>query len=80
VSFIKVLQVVHSLWLFFGLFDDLMTDQLKERIIERGYTLMTTYVTAKRRSRSCPRAVRQPITAWRRLLRNESVVGPLHFL
>jgi hypothetical protein len=79
VSFIKVLQVVQSLWLFFGPFDDLMTDQLKDRIIERGYTLMGTYVTAKRRSRSCPRAVRQPVTGWPRLLRNESVEGPLHF-
>jgi Transposase DDE domain len=78
VSFIKVLQVVQSLWLFFGPFDDLMTDQLKDRIIERGYTLMGTYVTAKRRSRSCPRAVRQPVTGWPRLLRNESVEGPLH--
>jgi len=79
VSFIKVLQVVQSLWLFFGPFDDLMTDRLKDRIIERGYTLMGTSVTAKRRSRSCPRAVRQPVTSWPRLLRNESVEGPLHF-
>jgi hypothetical protein len=79
VSFIKVLQVVQSLWLFFGPFEDLMTDRLKDRIIERGYTLMGTYVTAKRRSRSCPRAVRQPVTSWPRLLRNESVEGPLHF-
>jgi len=79
VSFLKVLQVVQSLWLFFGPFDDLMTDRLKDRIIERGYTLMGTSVTAKRRSRSCPRAVRQPVTSWPRLLRNESVEGPLHF-
>jgi hypothetical protein len=78
VSFIKVLQVVQSLWLFFGPFDDLMTDDLKDRIIERGDTLMGTYVTAKRRSRSCPRAVRQPVTGWPRLLRNESIEGPIH--
>ena len=78
VSLIKVLHVVQSLWLFFGPFDDLMTDRLKDRIIERGYTLMSTYVTATRRSRSCPRAVRQPVTGWPRLLRNESVEGPVH--
>jgi len=79
ISFIKVLQVVQSLWLFFGPFDDLITDRQKDQIIRRGYVLMGRYVTAKRRARSCPRAVRQPVGSWPRLLRNESVEGPLHF-
>lgn len=79
VSFIKVLQVVQSLWLFFGPFDDLIPDRLKTQILRRGYTLMGRCVTATRRSRSCPRAVRQPVTGWPRLLSNASVEGPLHF-
>ena len=79
VSFIKVLQVVQSMWLFFGVFEDLVTARQKDQIVQRGYTLMRRFVTAKRRSRSCPRAVRQPVTSWPRLLRNESVEGPLQF-
>jgi hypothetical protein len=79
VSFVKVLQVVQSLWLFFGPFDDLIPDRLKTQILRRGYTLMGRCVTATRRSRSCPRAVRQPVTGWPRLLSNASVEGPLHF-
>jgi len=79
VSFVKVLQVVQSMWLFFGPFEDLITDQQKVHIVERGYTLMGQFVTPKRRSRSCPRAVRQPVTGWPRLMRNESIEGPLHF-
>lgn len=78
VSFIKVLQVVQSLWLFFGPLDDLITDRQKDQIIRRGYTLMGTSVTTKWRSRTCPRAVRQPVRRWPRLLHNESTEGPLH--
>ncbi len=62
VSFVKVLQVVQSMWLFFGVFEDLVTERQKDQIVRRGYTLMRRFVTAKRRSRSCPRAVRQPVT------------------
>ena len=40
VSFVKVLQVVQSMWLFFGPFEDLLTDQQKMHIVERGYSLM----------------------------------------
>jgi len=79
VSFVKVLQVVQSMWLFFGVFEDLITERQKDQIVRRGDTLMRRFVTAKRRSRSCPRAVRQPVTGWPRLLRNKSIEGPFHF-
>lgn len=79
VSFVKVLQVVQSMWLFFGVFADLITERQKEQIVRRGETLMRRFVTTKRQARSCPRAVRQPVTGWPRLLRNESIEGPLHF-
>jgi hypothetical protein len=79
VSFVKVLQVVQSMWLFIGVFEDLITERQKDQIVRRGETLMRRFVTAKRRSRSCPRAVRQPVTGWPRLLWNESIAGPLHF-
>jgi hypothetical protein len=67
------------MWLFLGVFEDLITDRQKSQIVRRGYTIIRRCVTAKRRSRSCPRAARQPVTGWPRLLRNQSIEGPLHF-
>ena len=79
VRFGQVLNVVRGLWLFFGPFDDLVNDRLKQRVVRRGYTLMRRSLTDTRRSRSCPRAVRQTMKAWPRLLQTHSVEGPWHF-
>lgn len=75
----QVLQVVRSMWLFFGPFEDVLTDQQKTRVLRRGYALMRRSLTEARRSRSCPRAVRQTMKAWPRLMQPQSVEGPLHF-
>ena len=79
VSFGHVLNVVRGMWLFFGPFDDLVDDRLKHRVVRRGYALMRHRLIDKRRSRSCPRSVRQTIKPWPRLLQTQSVEGPLHF-
>jgi DDE family transposase len=79
VRFGQVLNVVRGLWLFFGPFDDLMTDPLKKRLVQRGYRLMRHSLIAPRRSRTCPRAVRQPVRGWPRLLHPQSSEGPVHF-
>ena len=79
VRFGHVLNIVRGMWLFFGPFDDLVNDRPKNRVVRRGYTLMRRSLTDKRRSRSCPRAVRQTVKAWPRLLQTQSVEGPLHF-
>lgn len=79
VSFGKVLDLVRPMWLMLAFFDDLVTDRQKDQFLHRVYKAMGRCVTAKRRSRSCPRAVRQPVSRWKRLLHNESVEGPLHF-
>ena len=79
VRFGQVLNVVRGLWLFFGPFDDLVDDRLKQRVVRRGYALMRRSLTPPRRSRSCPRAVRQTVKAWPRLLRTHSVEGPMQF-
>jgi hypothetical protein len=79
VSFAKVLHVVQSMWLFLGAFEDLITERQKDQIVRRGQSLIRQCVTAPRRSRSCPRAVRQPVKRWPRLMKNQSVEGQLHF-
>jgi hypothetical protein len=76
VSFGEVLHIVRGLWLFFGPFDDVFTDQQKTRVIRRSRALIRRRVIAPRRTRSCPRAVRQPIRHWPRLLKPESVQAP----
>jgi Transposase DDE domain len=79
IQFGQVLQIVRGMWLFFGPFDDVFTARQKDRVMRRGYALMRRSLTAKRRSRSCPRAVRQKVKAWPRLMQTQSVEGPLEF-
>jgi Transposase DDE domain len=79
IRFGQVLHVVRGMWLFFGPFDDVFTERQKHRVMRRGYALMRRSLTAPRRSRSCLRAVRQTMKAWPRLLRPESIEGPLQF-
>lgn len=76
VSFGQVLNIVRGMWLFFGPFDDVFTDQQKTRVIRRGRALMRRSLTAPRRPRTCPRAVRQPVTGWPRLLQAQSIEEP----
>jgi Transposase DDE domain len=79
VSFVKVLELLQPLWLTLELGEDLLSERQKNQLVRRFYRHMGRCVSAKRRSRSCPRAVRQPVTGWPRLQRNESVEGPMHF-
>jgi Transposase DDE domain len=79
IRFGQVLHIVRGLWLFFGPFDDMFTERQKDQVMRRGYDLMRRSLTAERRSRSCPRAIRQPTKKWPRLLRAQSVEGPVHF-
>jgi hypothetical protein len=76
VSFGQVLNVVRGMWLFFGPFDDVFTDPQKTRVIRRGRALIRRSVIAPRRPRTCPRAVRQPVTRWPRLMKPESIHAP----
>jgi hypothetical protein len=79
VSFGQVLQIVRGMWLFLGPFADVFTDQQKTQVIRRGRALIRRSLTAPRRPRTCPRAVRQPVTRWPRLLHPESIEGPWQF-
>jgi hypothetical protein len=76
VSFSQVLQVVRGMWLFLGPFDDIFTDQQKTQVIRRGRALIRRSLTGPRRPRTCPRAVRQPVTRWPRLMEPESIEEP----
>jgi hypothetical protein len=77
VSFIKLLELMRPLWLVFSLGDDLLEDWQKRALTERFYTQARRCLSPKRRKRSCPRAVRQPVSSWPRLLKNISSQEPI---
>ena len=79
VSFVKALELLRPLWLVLELGAELLSERQKQRLVERFYEQMRACVSRPRRSRSCPRAVRQPVRGWPRLLENQSCEGPLRF-
>jgi hypothetical protein len=79
ISFAKTLELLRPLWLLFALGDDLLTEDQKRQLTERFYEQARRWVTAPKRARSCPRAVRQPVSKWPRLIKNESHEGPVRF-
>jgi hypothetical protein len=79
VSFVKVLELLQPLWLTLELGEDLLSERQKNQLVARFYRVMNRCVIAPRRARSCPRAVRQPVSGWPRLQRNQSIEAALHF-
>lgn len=79
VSFIKLLELLRPLWLVLALGGDLLSEQQKQQLTERFYDQARTYLTPKRRTRSCPRKLRQPVSKWPRLLQNEYCEEPVTF-
>jgi hypothetical protein len=78
-KFGRVLHVAQAMWFTVALSADVLTDEQIQTILTRAYERMRQYVTRPRRSRTCPRAVRQPLKAWPRLMRAQSIEGPLEF-
>jgi hypothetical protein len=79
IKFGVVLAIVRSMWFGLGPIGDLLTEKQKRQVVKRGQALMRRSVTGPRRSRTNPRAVRQPVTKWPRLMATQSVEGPLQF-
>lgn len=79
ISFGHLLNLVRGMWLVLGPFDDIFTDQQKQRVVRRGQMLMRRSLTAPRRARTCARAVRQPVTRWPRLVHTQSIEGPFTY-
>lgn len=77
VSFIKTWETLEPLWLTLLLGADILSDAQKQALCERFYELAARRVMAKKRSRSCPRAMRQPIQPWPRKRNQKSVQGPV---
>lgn len=77
VSFIKTWETLEPLWLTLLLGADILTENQKQQLCDRFYTLAARRVMAKKRHRSCPRVLRQPVQPWPRKKDQQSLHGPL---
>ncbi len=79
VSFVKTLELLRPLWLVFEVGADLLSPRIQRELSERFDTFARRFASRPHRSRSCPRALRQPVSKWPRLMHNHSVEDPLQF-
>jgi hypothetical protein len=79
ISFIKTLQVVQGLWQFLEVSADFLTPDQLRLVIQRSLRRIAERAIPKRRQRSCPRALRQPVSSWPRLRKNTYRKGTPHY-
>jgi hypothetical protein len=80
ISVAKLLErCIKPMWFYLDLGAGVLSERQIARLMQRGYARARRYLVPPRRARSCPRAVRQPIQAWPRLLQTESIDGPMQF-
>lgn len=79
ISFLKTLQVVQGLWRFLELSADLLGPRQVRLVVRRALRQLAEMAIPKRRARSCPRALRQPVSSWPRLRKNTYRTGSLDY-
>ena len=79
ISFLKTLQAVQGLWRFLEVSADLLTAAQVRLVVRRTLRQIADMAIPKRRQRSCPRALRQPVSSWPRLRRNTSQDGEIDY-
>jgi hypothetical protein len=70
ISFLKTLQTVQGLWQFLEVSADLLGPVKVRLLVRRALRRVAEMAIPKRRCRSCPRALRQPVSSWPRLRKN----------
>ena len=76
ISFAKTLQAVRGLWSFLELCEGVLSAKQVGKVVQRMLRHIAGMVTPKRRARSCPRKIRQPVSSWPRLMKNTYKSGP----
>jgi len=79
ISFLKTLQVVQGLWRFLELSADLLGPRQACLVVRRALQQIADMAIPKRRARSCPRALRQPVSSWPRLRKNSYRTGAVDY-
>ena len=80
ISFMKTLLVVQGLWHFLEVSADLLTPAQVRLVVRRSLRQIADMAIPKRRQRSCPRALRQPVSSWPRLRKNTYGKGTVGYL
>ncbi len=78
ISFIKLWETLEPLWLTLLLGADILSEKQKQMLCDRFYSLAARRRMPKKRSRSCPRTMRQPFQPWPRTKNPQSLEGPFH--
>ena len=73
ISFLKTMEAVRGLWHFLEVTEDLLDARGVRLAVRRTMKRIAQMAIPKRRQRSCPRALRQPVSSWPRLLENRSI-------
>jgi len=79
ISFLKTLQVVQGLWQFLEVTSDLLTPAQVSLVVRRSLKRIADMAIPKRRARSCPRQLRQPVSSWPRLRKNTYGKGAVDY-
>ena len=70
ISFLKTLEAVRGLWRVLETGAGVFTAKQVRQLVRRTLREIAQMALSKRRARSCPRALRQPVSSWPRLLKN----------
>jgi hypothetical protein len=80
ISFIQTLHHCRSFWMITSaIFSDILPPELAPLLFQRILDLLGHQTTPPRRNRSCPRALRQPVSSWPRLRKNVSSKGAFEY-
>jgi hypothetical protein len=79
VSFAKVVAVMEGVWLTLAVGAGVLSERQEGALVQRAMIYLAEVMSAPRRARSCPRAVRQPVSSWPRLIKNESLHGEIGY-
>ena len=78
ISFIKTWETLEPLWLTLLLGGDLLSEEQKQQLCERFYQFASRRMMPRKRTRTCPRAMRQPFQPWPRKRNQKSSNAPTH--
>lgn len=79
ISFLKTFELIQGLWQFLEVSADLLGPDKIRLLVRRTLRQIGQMAIPKRRKRSCPRALRQPVSSWPRLRKNTYQNGPVEY-
>jgi len=79
ISFLKTFKWIQGLWQFLEVSADLLGPDKIRKVVRRTLRKIAEAAIPKRRQRSCPRALRQPVSSWPRLKKNTYKNGVIDY-